>query len=170
MIQLFFRASMTNQNLDHPEVIVFPPLVLAATVALAMALQWLIPLHFLSGLDQRWRIVSGVMIFAPGLAIGLMACRTLIRHGTNINPLRPTTALAIEGIFNWTRNPMYVGGTAVMTGIALVFALDWLLVLIVPSVLVLHFAVVKREEEYLARKFDEEYRRYTTRVPRYLWF
>lgn len=57
-----------------------------------------------------------------------------------------------------------------MIGIALVFALDWLLALIVPSVLVLHFAVVKREEEYLARKFDEEYRRYTTRVPRYLWF
>jgi protein-S-isoprenylcysteine O-methyltransferase Ste14 len=94
----------------------------------------------------------------------------LIRRGTNVNPLRPTTALAMEGIFNWTRNPIYVGGTTAMIGIAFLFALDWLLVLVVPSLLVLHFAVVKREEEYLMRKFHEEYRRYTTRVPRYLWF
>ena len=161
---------MTKQNLDHPKVIVFPPLVLATTVALAIALQWLMPLLFLSNIDRTWRITIGAAIFAVGLSICLIARRALISHGTNVNPLRPTTALATEGIFNWTRNPIYVGGTTVMIGIALVFALDWLLALIVPSVLVLHFAVVKREEEYLARKFDEEYRRYTTRVPRYLWF
>lgn len=161
---------MTPRDLDRPQILVFPPLVLAGTVALAVVLQWLTPLQFLHGTDQTWRIGSGAALFAFGFTISFIARRALIRRGTNVNPLRPTTALAMEGIFNWTRNPIYVGGTTAMIGIAFLFALDWLLVLVVPSLLVLHFAVVKREEEYLMRKFHEEYRRYTTRVPRYLWF
>jgi protein-S-isoprenylcysteine O-methyltransferase Ste14 len=52
-------------------------------------------------------------------------------------------------------------------GIALVFALDWLLLLIVPSVLLLHFGVVKREEQYLERKFGDQYRHYKLNVARY---
>ncbi|HEY6022801.1 MAG TPA: isoprenylcysteine carboxylmethyltransferase family protein [Pseudolabrys sp.] len=161
---------MTPKDVDHPNVAVFPPIVPAGALALAIALQWLVPLHFLGGVDETWRIVIGVAIFYLGLALSLMAHRTLIRHSTNINPFRPTTALVTKGIFNWTRNPIYVGGRALMIGLALVFSLDWLLLLVLPSVMVIHYGVVKREEEYLTRKFAEEYRRYTTRVPRYLWF
>lgn len=82
-------------------------------------------------------------------------------------PAPPTTALATDGTFRWTRNPLYSGGTVVMFGIALVFALDWLLLLIVPSVLLLHFGVVKREEQYLERKFGDQYRHYKLNVARY---
>ena len=55
----------------------------------------------------------------------------------------------------------------VIFGIALVFVLDWLLLLIVPSLLVLHFGVVKREEEYLEQKFGDRYRIYRCNVARY---
>jgi len=161
---------MSQSNPDHPQVMLFPPFLLLATVGLSIALQIIMPIQFLVALDRTWRIGSGVATLIVGVAIGLVACRTLIRRGTNISPLRPTTALATEGVFNWTRNPIYVGGTVVLIGFAFVCALDWLLLLVGPSMLVLHFTVVLREEKYLARKFYEEYRRYTTRVPRYLWF
>jgi protein-S-isoprenylcysteine O-methyltransferase Ste14 len=55
-----------------------------------------------------------------------------------------------------------------LCGIALIFALDWLLLLIVPSWVVLHFGVVRREEIYLEQKFGDLYRRYRERVPRYV--
>jgi protein-S-isoprenylcysteine O-methyltransferase Ste14 len=54
-----------------------------------------------------------------------------------------------------------------LCGIALIFDLDWVLLLIVPSSVFLHFAVVRREERYLEQKFGDAYRRYKTRVPRY---
>jgi protein-S-isoprenylcysteine O-methyltransferase Ste14 len=82
--------------------------------------------------------------------------------------LQPTTALVTDGIFGRTRNPLYVGILFALCGIALIFDLDWVLLLILPSCLLLHFAVVRREERYLEREFGEVYRRYKERVPRYL--
>ena len=54
-----------------------------------------------------------------------------------------------------------------MLGVALIFALDWLVLLIVLSAFILHFGVVRREEQYLERKFGDQYRQYKLQVPRY---
>jgi protein-S-isoprenylcysteine O-methyltransferase Ste14 len=64
---------------------------------------------------------------------------------------------------------MYVGLILLLAGIAAVLASDWLVILLVPTVLVLHFGVVLREERYLEAKFGEDYRRYKASVPRYGW-
>jgi hypothetical protein len=92
-----------------------------------------------------------------------------VRLGTNVSPFQSTTALATTGIYKWTRNPVYCGGTLAMLGIAFCFALDWMVLLIVPSMIILHFGVVRREERYLEQKFGEQYRQYTAQVSRYGW-
>lgn len=152
---------------DHPDVIFFPPMILGTTVVLACMLQWLLPLGQLASIDQTWRIVGACAVMLAGLALAVAGRRTLVRLGTNVSPLRPTTALATSGVYKWTRNPLYTGGTLVMFGIALAFALDWLVLLIPPSVLVLHLGVVTREEQYLEQKFGDSYRHYKASVARY---
>jgi protein-S-isoprenylcysteine O-methyltransferase Ste14 len=152
---------------DHPNIVIFPPLILAAALALACLLQALSPLGWLGGFGQEVRIGAGVVIAMVGFGIAASGRRLLVRTGTNVSPLRPTTALATGGIFRWTRNPLYTGGTLVMLGIAFVFALDWLVLLLVPSLLVLHFGVVRPEEQYLERKFGDAYRQYRSSVARY---
>jgi protein-S-isoprenylcysteine O-methyltransferase Ste14 len=42
-----------------------------------------------------------------------------------------------------------------------------MLILIFPACVILHFAVVVREERYLEQKFGDAYRHYKARVPRY---
>jgi protein-S-isoprenylcysteine O-methyltransferase Ste14 len=153
---------------DHPNVMVFPPVILLSALVLACALQWPVPLGWIAEFDRGWRFGSGTFFVIAGLLTTSAGRRALLRHGTNINPSLPTTTLVTEGVFGLIRNPLYVGMSAALCGIALIFALDWLLLLIVPSCVVLHFAVVRREERYLERKFGEAYRRYKERVPRYL--
>ena len=158
---------MTESSQDHPNVIIFPPIILATTIALGSLLQRWLPLGALATMSQSWRIPLGVVVIFGGALLAAMGRRTLVRLGTNVSPLRPTTALATEGVFGWTRNPLYSGGTLVMLGIAFVFALDWLLFLVLPSLLILHFGVVRREEQYLERKFGGRYRLYKLHVSRY---
>ncbi len=158
-----------SQSHDHPDVIVFPPLIPLATLAIACGLQWWMPLGLIAGINLLWRIGAGAIAIIAGAFITISGRLALVRLGTNVNPLQPTTALATQGIFSLTRNPLYVGILPVMCGLALIFSLDWLLLLVAPSYFILHFCVIKREEHYLERKFGEDYRRYTARVPRYVW-
>jgi protein-S-isoprenylcysteine O-methyltransferase Ste14 len=158
---------MPTSSQDHPNVVIFPPLILAATIALGVALQWLFPKGVLSMVSVPWRMALGVIVIFAGVVLATTGRRILMRLGTNVSPLRSTTALATEGIFGWTRNPLYSGGVLAVLGIALVFALDWLVLLILPSLVILHFGVVRREERYLEQKFGDRYRLYKLHVSRY---
>jgi protein-S-isoprenylcysteine O-methyltransferase Ste14 len=158
---------MTDTAFDRPDVIVFPPVIPLATLALACVLQWLAPLGLIAGLAFSVRIGIGLMVTCAGLLTTSAGRRALIKSGTNVNPSQPTTTLVTDGVFGHTRNPLYVGVSVALCGIALIFDLDWVILLIVPSCVFLHFAVVRREERYLEQKFGDAYRLYKERVPRY---
>jgi protein-S-isoprenylcysteine O-methyltransferase Ste14 len=166
----YSAADSAPTELDRPRVIVFPPVIPLCTLVIAAVLQWLMPLGLLAGIDLVWRAVPGALIVVAGLLTTLAGRRALVRHGTHVNPSQPTTVLVTEGMFQRTRNPLYVGMSLALCGLAVIFALDWLLLLMIPSCVILHFAVVRREEMYLERKFGDAYRSYQKRVPRYLGF
>jgi protein-S-isoprenylcysteine O-methyltransferase Ste14 len=158
---------MTDTAFDRPDVVVFPPVIPLTTLVIACLLQWLMPLGWIAGLEPPVRIGIGAIIALAGLVTTSAGRRALIKGGTNVNPSLPTTRLVTDGVFGHTRNPLYVGISVALCGIALIFDLDWVLLLMMPSSLFLHFAVVRREERYLEQKFGDAYRHYKARVPRY---
>ena len=102
-----------------------------------------------------------------GTALALPALRGFHAAGTHVEPWKPANALVTDGIFVWLRNPMYVGLTLFLVALSLALASDWILVMTIGFVLVIHFGVVLREERYLEAKFGDAYRQYKARVPRY---
>ena len=155
---------------DNPGVIVPPPLLAAAAIVLGLLLDWLLPAYMLTlALSIVSRVVIGVGLIGAGLALIIPANLEFRSAGTHAEPWKPSIALVTDGIFGWLRNPMYVGGTFFLAGLAILLASDWMLVMTVVFVVVLHFGVVKREERYLEQKFGDAYRQYRDRVPRYGW-
>lgn len=153
---------------DSPGVLLPPPLIPLAMLVAGVALQRVAPLRCLSRVPAAWRIGTGVgAALAGGLAINA-SLRALERDGTNVSPYRPSLAVATSGPYARSRNPIYVGGLAGLAGIAITFALDWVLLLFPPGILLLHQGVVLREERYLERKFGGAYRAYKAAVRRYL--
>ena len=159
-----------NEARDSPSVIAPPPLIALATLLLGLALDWFLPSFILRGIFWFWtRLVLSAFLIAAGLAIAIFAVRSFHRAGTNVEPWKPTLTLVTEGIYGFMRNPMYTAMIMFVGGLAIALGSDWMLVLVVPAALILHFGVVKREERYLEAKFRESYRAYMERVPRY-WF
>jgi protein-S-isoprenylcysteine O-methyltransferase Ste14 len=153
---------------DEPQtagVAVPPPLLFGGMLALGFAAGTLLP-----GEERRVRLarVLGSASVIAGIAIGVAAIRALKRVGTNLDPYKPTTALATSGVFTLSRNPAYFGATAIYIGIAM-FARSLPAFVLLPICLgLLDRLVVTHEERYLERRFGDAYRTYRDAVPR--WF
>jgi protein-S-isoprenylcysteine O-methyltransferase Ste14 len=157
-----------QQSPDSPGVIAPPPLIALAALVLGLALDWFLPSFILRGIFWFWtRVVLGGILIAAGIGIAIVAVRSFRQAGTNVEPWKPASTLVTTGIFDFMRNPMYTSMIMFVAGLAIALGSDWMLVLVVPAALILHFGVVKREERYLEAKFGESYRSYMDRVPRY---
>ncbi|MGH6683202.1 MAG: methyltransferase family protein [Pseudolabrys sp.] len=155
---------------DTAGVIAPPPLLALSAIALGLALDWLLPAFVLTVL-LTWpeRIIIGAVLGAAALALTIPAILAFRDAGTDPEPWKPSTALVTDGVFSWLRNPIYVGGVLFLSGLSILLASDWMLVMTVVFALVVHFGVVMREERYLEAKFGDVYRQYKAQVPRYGW-
>tara|TARA_B100000029_G_C16889668_1_gene709866 strand:- start:330 stop:521 length:192 start_codon:yes stop_codon:yes gene_type:complete len=63
---------------------------------------------------------------------------------------------------------MYVAASLLYAGTAILLALPWTLVFLIPCLVVLHYGVIAREERYLEHKFGDTYRDYKSRVRRWI--
>ena len=78
------------------------------------------------------------------------------------------TALVTRGIYQFSRNPAFLGFDLLYTGMAAMFCNWVLLVVSVLAVVMLHLQVVEVEERFLAEAFGAEYLEYRERVCRYI--
>jgi protein-S-isoprenylcysteine O-methyltransferase Ste14 len=160
---------MAEETRDTPGVIVFPPLILLAVLVLGLLLDYLVPLNVIDALPRVLRLVVGLLLFLFGASFPVRVRRAFEAAGTNIRPDQPTNAIVTTGLFAHARNPVYLGGLIAILGLALMLGSDWMVILIAPAVLVLHYGVVLREERYLEAKFGATYLAYKRSVPRYGW-
>lgn len=155
-----------KRSSDAPEIVVLPPVLVGGTLAIAVAIHyvlWTQPI--LSELPAR---ILGVTIFVSAGVLAHISHRAMQRVGTNVLPTQPTLALATDGPYRYSRNPLYIAAIGVYLGVTL-----WVnglapLLLLPPMAWVLHQGIVLREERYLTAKFGESYRAYQARVRR--WF
>jgi protein-S-isoprenylcysteine O-methyltransferase Ste14 len=77
------------------------------------------------------------------------------------------TDLKTDGLFQFSRNPMYLGVYSTLTGVVL-YTLNPLVLLIVGYIVAVHHQIILAEEEHLRTVFGTEYLDYCKRVRRYL--
>jgi protein-S-isoprenylcysteine O-methyltransferase Ste14 len=117
---------------------------------------------------NRLALLVGFIFVGLGFALGALAARRFRLAGTHLDPGRPSSQLVVTGPYRYTRNPIYIGLVLVYFGLAIALTSVWVLLLLIPVLLILQRGVVAREEAYLERKFGDSYRKYRSRVPRWL--
>jgi protein-S-isoprenylcysteine O-methyltransferase Ste14 len=82
-------------------------------------------------------------------------------------PFKSTARLVTGGAFRVSRNPIYTGGTIGLFGLAVLLdTASGLAVVVLLGLLARSVALA--EERYLAAKFGDEYREYSSRVRRWI--
>lgn len=76
--------------------------------------------------------------------------------------------LVVDGVFAFSRNPLYVGNILVLAGIFLVANSPALTFVGIPLFAFIYASIVAAEEEFLGAKFGAAYADYCRRVPRFL--
>ena len=143
----------------------FAFLVLPGIVAFA------VPLALVAGkLNTFSPRPPGLLSFFAGVIV-LVWCTVVFYvsgRGT-LAPWSPPQRLVASGPYRFSRNPMYVGVTLILSGWGVLF---WSLTLMVYSALVLlafHIRIIVGEEPWLKRTFGADWESYRARVPRWLF-
>ncbi|MBA4761421.1 isoprenylcysteine carboxylmethyltransferase family protein [Sphingomonas sp.] len=159
---------MTEPKSDIPGVIAPPPLIFLGYLIAGIALEYLVVRT--QGLDMpgslRWTVVTLFVLAGAGLIIAAMMRFRIA--GTPAPPWQPTTAFVAQGVYRWTRNPMYLGMTLIYIGLTVAANAPVAIWLFVPLILTMHYGVIVREERYMADKFGVAYVNYAHSVPRWL--
>ncbi len=146
----------------------FPPPFVAAFMGVAM---WSIGfLETPMRIEPRLHFLVTAFLAIFALVISGSAMIAFRRAKTTINPVQIDRAAQVvtNGVFRYTRNPMYVGLTALLTSWAVLLALPWAFFGPVVFALFIHRFQIIPEERVMSARFGEEYERYRQHVRRWL--
>ena len=117
-----------------------------------------------------YRLPLALLAAAAGIVVIAAAIRRFGKAETTVNPLDPNaaTSLVTAGIFEHSRNPMYVGLLLIAFGWAIWLSSLANLVVLVLFVVLITELQIKPEEAALRQLFGDAYDQYCRRVRR--WF
>jgi protein-S-isoprenylcysteine O-methyltransferase Ste14 len=112
---------------------------------------------------------SGLLELVLGSCMLLWCVRDFYEHGRGtLAPWSPPSALVRTGLYQWTRNPMYVGVLLIVIGWALGLRSSPIGVYALILAVLFHLRVVFGEEPWLAKTFGADWAEYRNRVPRWV--
>ena len=142
-----------------------PPVYFLSAMILMVLLRLFLPI--MGGRWWPWHLGGAVLIFL-GAALNIAADNQLKQHNTTVKPFQPSKALVTEGVFRFSRNPMYLGMVGILTGLGILLAslTPFLVIPIFAWWLTIRFIVP--EEQSLMEQFGPAYLAYKTQVRRWL--
>jgi protein-S-isoprenylcysteine O-methyltransferase Ste14 len=136
-----------------------------------LALVVMAGLHFLMPVATvilwPWRLL-GIAPLGCGVIINVIADRSFRKAGTTVKPFQQSSALITNGIYRFSRHPMYLGIVLIVVGIACLMGSLAPFAVIPFLVLLLDRRFIRVEERMLEERFDEVWLQYKARVRRWI--
>lgn len=140
--------------------------------------KYAIVLVWISVILHSWGVDLSFMEIPPALRVAslclwvlgftlLLAGRFGMADSFRIGSAKESTSLRVNGLFGFSRNPMYVGVYATMLA-AVLSTLNPVLLVVAILIVAVHHGIVLAEERCLLQTFGRQYEDYCCRVRRYL--
>ena len=153
------------EDTSGARVFIPPPLFPIVFILLGVLLERFWPLTIPEGPLVYW---LGRGLALAGLAVVIYAVIRFRRAATAFLHGKPTSTIITDGIFGFSRNPVYVSLLVLQLAAALILNTYWIMITVPLTVAGLDLYVIRREEEYLSRKFGRTYDDFKAKVRRWL--
>lgn len=110
----------------------------------------------------------GYALLIAGIALVLAAAQRFRKWRTPITPFRRPEHCITDGVFRYSRNPLYLGEVLMLLGLAALLGTARTLWPIPFFIAVIQLRFILPEERLLDKAFGETYRRYRRRVRRWV--
>jgi len=110
--------------------------------------------------------IFSYIFFFSGFSILILAVSLFKKQNTTINPIKIENAssLITSGVFEYSRNPMYLGMVMILLGIALMFNfIGGILFTLLFAIYITKYQI-RPEEEVMERLFGGDYLKYKNSV------
>jgi len=134
-------------------------------VLLAIVLHFVFPIQIIWGFPFT---LTGLVPVIMGLFINLQARRTLREKRTTYNFFENPKVLITEGVFRYSRNPMYLGAIVFSFGLAILLGSLVSFFFPIMLFLLLNFLYIPHEEDRLKTIFGKKYFEYKKFVRRWI--
>ena len=141
-----------------------PPLMFAVAFGIGAIIQGIVPLSF----DAESVTLTGAVVLAVGIGLGLSLAATFLIRRTTLNPFADPSVLVARGPYRVSRNPMYLSLIIAYLGAALMFGSVWPLVMLPVPIAILIRVVIPFEEARMRTIFGARYQAYCAHVRRWL--
>ena len=121
-------------------------------------------------IEVQYSFYFGIFLLLSGFLILVSAVRLFRKDKTTVNPLSPeqATKLVTDGIFKYSRNPMYLGMAFVLGSIAVFFNLIGGIILIALfCVYITKFQIIP-EERAMRDLFSHDFEKYIKSTRRWI--
>ena len=158
-------AEESNTEQSPRRVRVMPPVYLLAAIIAMAALHAHLP--GVTVLPAPWRWL-GVAPLIGGVVLGGLAVRLFGKYQTTIKPGEISCRLMTDGPFRFSRNPIYLGMTNILAGVAAMLGslTPWFVLPVFIGLIARN--VIPVEEAIMAETFGSEYQEYRARVRRWI--
>jgi protein-S-isoprenylcysteine O-methyltransferase Ste14 len=130
-----------------------------------LVLNFLFPVAWI--VPPVWNLL-GLVFLVAGVTMNLIADKAFHQAGTTVKPFEESSTLVTDGVFQISRNPMYLGFVLILTGTSMLLrSLSPYLIIFAYAFLV-DRTFIKVEEGMLAKKFGKTWEAYKSRTRRWL--
>jgi protein-S-isoprenylcysteine O-methyltransferase Ste14 len=120
--------------------------------------------------EIKYSSYIGILLLVLGLAILISAVRLFRKDKTTVNPLSPeqATKLVTDGIFKYSRNPMYLGMVFILSSMAVFFNLIGGIILIALFCIYITKFQIIPEERAMSNLFSQDFNKYKQATRRWI--
>ena len=131
-------------------------------------------IYFSRGIFQavevKYSFYIAILLLILGLTVLISAVRLFRKDKTTVNPLSPeqATKLVMDGVFKYSRNPMYLGMAFILGSIAVFFNLIGGIILIALFCFYITKFQIIPEERAMSNLFSQDFDKYKQKTRRWI--